>query len=265
MVAPRLRRPDEVPARPIRVCTRRRAACPTPWSFWGRCSSSRTSSSRSASALSDGALARYLNGAFGVLTALALGPLTRRHLGESPGPAAAALFFTLPITWSMIDARRLGHAGRALWIPSRSARSSTGRDRAVRHVRRADSWPASRGRARVMGLLVPALTGGALLVLLSAGRCPPARRRARRRFASSRCAATPLLRPERRRHRQPDLTRSASRCSAAVTGAPRRASISPTTTDSNQSTYADAPRTASLRGSRRGAFPVGPHHDPEIV
>src|SRR5881628_3440942 len=57
-------------------------------------------------ALSDGALARYLNGAFGVLTALALGALTRRHLGEQSGPAAAALFFTLPITWSMMTHAR---------------------------------------------------------------------------------------------------------------------------------------------------------------
>src|SRR5207244_840346 len=56
-----------------------------------------------------GALARFRNGAFGVLTGIALGTLARRHLGAECGPAAGALFFTLPITWSMMT-----HAGSDL-------------------------------------------------------------------------------------------------------------------------------------------------------
>src|SRR5204863_9007415 len=58
----------------------------TPWSFWGHMQFLQNFLFAIGFALSDGALARYLNGAFGVLTALALGALTRRHLGEQSGP-----------------------------------------------------------------------------------------------------------------------------------------------------------------------------------
>src|SRR5881296_1330930 len=74
----------------------------TPWSFWGQMQFVQNFVFAIGFALSDGALARFLNGAFGVLTGLALGTLARRHLGEEWGPAAGTLFFTLPITWSMM-------------------------------------------------------------------------------------------------------------------------------------------------------------------
>jgi len=139
---------------------------PTPWSFWGQMQFLQNFLFAIGFALSDGALARYLNGAFGVLTALALGALTRRHLGEESGPAAAALFFTLPITWSMMT-----HAGSdmpvvlygCLALGALLDWTETGRSA---DVRRAGLMAGLAGASKVMGLLVPALTGGALLVLL---------------------------------------------------------------------------------------------------
>src|SRR5438445_399029 len=53
-------------------------------------------------ALSGDVVARFLNAAFGVLTALALASLARRHVGADSGPATGALFFTLPINWSLM-------------------------------------------------------------------------------------------------------------------------------------------------------------------
>src|SRR5437764_366589 len=138
----------------------------TPWSFWGHMQFLQNFLFAIGFALSDGALARYLNGAFGVLTALALGALTRRHLGEQSGPAAAALFFTLPITWSMMT-----HAGSdmpvvlygCLALGALLDWTETGRPA---DVRRAGLAAGLAGASKVMGLLVPALMGGALVFLL---------------------------------------------------------------------------------------------------
>src|SRR5207244_9055842 len=82
---------------------------PTPWSFWGRMQFLQNFVFAIGFALSDGALARFLNGVFGVLAGLALAALARRHLGAEWGPATGTLFFTLPITWSMMT-----HAGADL-------------------------------------------------------------------------------------------------------------------------------------------------------
>src|SRR5438094_9881592 len=150
----------------------------TPWSFWGHMQFLQNFLFAIGFALSDGALARYLNGAFGVLTALALGALTRRHLGEQSGPAAAALFFTLPITWSMMT-----HAGSdmpvvlygCLALGALLDWTETGRSA---DVRRAGLAAGLAGASRVMGLLVPALMGGALVFLLLR-RALPLRRAAR--------------------------------------------------------------------------------------
>src|SRR2546430_970859 len=171
---------------------------PTPWSFWGQMQFLQNFLFAIGFALSDGALARYLNGAFGVLTALALGALTRRHLGEESGPAAAALFFTLPITWSMMT-----HAGSdmpvvlygCLALGALLDWTETGRSA---DVRRAGLMAGLAGASKVMGLLVPALTGGALLVLLLR-RALPLRRCCWCAGAARRCSPPPVSASHTRR------------------------------------------------------------------
>src|SRR5437667_4689533 len=139
---------------------------PTPWSFWGQMQFLQNFVFAIGFALSDGALARFLNGAFGVLTGLALGALARRHLAEEWGPAAGALFFTLPITCSMMT-----HAGSDLPVVLYASLAmaalfdGTASGRAA-DVRRAGVMAGLAGASKVMGLLVPALVGLALAVLL---------------------------------------------------------------------------------------------------
>ena len=139
---------------------------PTPWSFWGQMQFLQNFVFAIGFALSDGALARFLNGAFGVLTGLALGALARRHLAEEWGPAAGALFFTLPITCSMMT-----HAGSDLPVVLYASLAmaalfdGTASGRAA-DVRRAGLMAGLAGASKVMGLLVPALVGLALAVLL---------------------------------------------------------------------------------------------------
>src|SRR5437867_3983708 len=141
---------------------------PTPWSFWGQMQFLQNFVFAIGFALSGGALARFLNGAFGVLTGIALGTLARRHLGAECGPAAGALFFTLPITWSMMT-----HAGSDLPVGLYAALAMaalfdwTASGRAA-DVRRAGLLAGPRGRGHGVGPLVRALLGRAL-----SGRLPP--------------------------------------------------------------------------------------------
>src|SRR5947209_4784403 len=79
---------------------------PTPWSFWGQMQFLPNFVFALGFAASGGALARLLNGAMGVAAALALATLVGRHLAPREGAIAGALFFTLPITWSLMT-----HAG----------------------------------------------------------------------------------------------------------------------------------------------------------
>jgi len=148
---------------------------PTPWSFWGQMQFLQNFVFAIGFALSGGALARFLNGAFGVLTGIALGTLARRHLGAECGPAAGALFFTLPITWSMMT-----HAGSDLPVVLYAALATaalfdwraSGR---AADVRRAGLMAGLAGASKVMGLLVPALLGLALAGLLLRRTVPPGR------------------------------------------------------------------------------------------
>src|SRR5438094_253799 len=148
---------------------------PTPWSFWGQMQFLQNFVFAIGFALSGGALARFLNGAFGVLTGIALGTLARRHLGAECGPAAGALFFTLPITWSMMT-----HAGSDLPVVLYAALAMaalfdwTASGRAA-DVRRAGLMAGLAGASKVMGLLVPALLGLALAGLLLRRTVPPGR------------------------------------------------------------------------------------------
>src|SRR5262249_46383234 len=78
------------------------ALVPTPWTFWGQMQYLENFVFAIGFALRGDVLARLLNGTSGILAACALALLARRHLGRAEGRAAGALFFTLPITWSLM-------------------------------------------------------------------------------------------------------------------------------------------------------------------
>jgi hypothetical protein len=74
----------------------------TPWSFWGHVQFLPNFVFALGYAVRGEALARLLNAAFGVLAALALARLVGAHLRPRAGAAAAVVFFTLPMTWSLM-------------------------------------------------------------------------------------------------------------------------------------------------------------------
>ena len=135
----------------------------TPWSFWGQMQFLPNFVFAIAFALRGDVLARLVNGVFGVLAALALADLVRRRLGRDTGAVAGALFFTLPITWSLMT--RAG-ADLALVLYAALAVSAVLGWRATgnaRDLRRAALFAGLAGGTKVMGLLVPALVGLAVL------------------------------------------------------------------------------------------------------
>src|SRR5262249_60752527 len=67
---------------------------PTPWTFWGQQQWLENFLFAIAFALRGDVLARLLNAVAGVMAALALATLTRRHLGGRPGNRAAPVVFT---------------------------------------------------------------------------------------------------------------------------------------------------------------------------
>ena len=148
---------------------------PTPWSFWGQMQFLPNFVFALGFAASGDTLARLLNGAMGVAAALALATLVGRHLAPRAGAIAGALFFTLPITWSLMT-----HAGvdlavvlyTALGTAAFLAWAAEGR---AGDLRRAALMAGLAGGSKLMGLLVPALLGAALLGVL-AWRAEPGRR-----------------------------------------------------------------------------------------
>ena len=75
---------------------------PTPWCFWGSQQWLQNFLFTLAYAVRGEDLARCLNAVSGVLSALALATLARRHLDRRLGVVAGALFFTMPMTWSQM-------------------------------------------------------------------------------------------------------------------------------------------------------------------
>src|SRR2546426_3327786 len=155
---------------------------PTPWSFWGQMQFLPNFVFALGFAASGDTLARLLNGAMGVAAALALAALVGRHLAPRAGAVAGALFFTLPITWSLMT-----HAGvdlavvlyTALGTAAFLAWAAEGR---AEDLRRAALMAGLAAGSKLMGLLVPALLGAALLAVL-AWRAAPGRRLARAALA----------------------------------------------------------------------------------
>jgi len=151
---------------------------PTPWSFWGHVQFLPNFVFALGFAASGEVLARLLNGTLGVAAALALATLAGRHLAPRAGAVAGALFFTLPISWSLMT-----HAGVDLAVVLYAALATTAflawvADGSGADLRRAALMAGLAGGSKPMGLLVPALLGAGLLAVL-ARRAEPARRRVR--------------------------------------------------------------------------------------
>jgi hypothetical protein len=148
-----------------RLYAARGALVPTPWSFWGQMQFLPNFLFAVAFALRGDVLARLLNGTMGVLAALALGGVARR-LSPHAGAVAGTLFFTLPITWSLMT-----RAGSDLAVVLYAALAVGalldwrvgGRNE---DLRRAGLAAGLAGGSKVMGLLVAPLLAIAMLALL---------------------------------------------------------------------------------------------------
>jgi hypothetical protein len=138
----------------------------TPWTFWGQMQYLHNFLFAIGFTLRGDVLVRLLHGAIGVLTAAAIGRLVRRQLGAPVGVAAAVLFFTLPMTWSMMT--RVGcDMAVALYAVLAVGALIDWTERGEGGALRAAAFHAGlAGGSKVMGLLVPALVGGAMLVVL---------------------------------------------------------------------------------------------------
>jgi 4-amino-4-deoxy-L-arabinose transferase-like glycosyltransferase len=116
-------------------------------------------------ALRGDVLVRFLNASIGVLAALALAGLTRRHLARGAGAMAGTLFFTLPLTWSQMT--RVG-ADLALVLFGAltvSALLDWVKTERPADLRRAGLMAGLAAATKTMGLLVPALVGITVIVV----------------------------------------------------------------------------------------------------
>jgi hypothetical protein len=137
----------------------------TPWSFWGQMQFLENFVFAAAYALHGDVLARFLNGITGVFAAIALARLVEVHLKPGLGAAAGTIFFTLPITWSLMT-----RAGSDLPVVLYGALAVSAlldwqETAAPGALRRAALLAGLAGGSKVMGLLVPALVGIGVLVV----------------------------------------------------------------------------------------------------
>jgi hypothetical protein len=139
---------------------------PTPWSLWGQQQWLQNFLFAIAYVLRGENLARLLNAVSGVLAALGLATLTRRHLDHRLGAVAGALFFTMPMCWSQmvragVDLCLVAYTAMAVTACLDWAEGQRGSD-----LRRAGIFAGMAGGSKIMGLLVPTLVGIAILVVL---------------------------------------------------------------------------------------------------
>lgn len=144
----------------------------TPWTFWGQQQFLQNFLFTTGFALRGEDLAALLNGTTGVLAALAVATLVRRHLAKNAGAIAGALFFTLPMMWS-----QMARAGADVPVVCFGALAMTAvldwaRTERTADLRRAALMAGLAGGTKVMGLLVPTLLGLVVLGVLAARRLP---------------------------------------------------------------------------------------------
>lgn len=140
---------------------------PTPWTFWGQQQWLQNFLFALAYAVRGEDLARLVNAATAVLSALALATLVRRHLDRRLGVVAGALFFTMPMAASQlvrcgVDRSLVLYAALAVSAWLDWARGGRRDD-----LRRAALLAGLAGASKVMGLLVPTLVGLGVLVVLA--------------------------------------------------------------------------------------------------
>src|SRR5262249_20256267 len=145
----------------------------TPWSFWGQQQWLQNFLFAIAYALRGENLARLLNAVSGVIAALGLATLARRHFDRRLGAVAGALFFTMPMCWSQMvragaDLSLVGYGAFAVTAWLDWALGQRGSD-----LRRAGIFAGLAGGAKVMGLLIPTLVGIGVLVVLVRRRAGP--------------------------------------------------------------------------------------------
>jgi Dolichyl-phosphate-mannose-protein mannosyltransferase len=166
---------------------------PTPWSFWGSQQWLQNFVFAIAYALRGENLARLLNATSGILAALALATLVRRHLDRRLGVVAGALFFTMPMCWSQMvragaDTSLVAYTALAVtaWLDWAAGQQAG-------DLRRAGVFAGLAGGTKVMGLLIPVLVGLGILAVLVR------RRTSTGRFAGASLAygllALPMLSP----------------------------------------------------------------------
>src|SRR5437870_472204 len=148
---------------------------PTPWSFWGQMQFLPNFVFALGFAARGDVLARLLNGTMGVAAALALATLAGRHLAPRAGAVAGALFFTLPLTWSLMTRASVDLAVVLYAALATTAFLAWVADGSGADLRRAALMAGLAGGSKPMGPLVPGLPGAALLAVL-ARRAEPARR-----------------------------------------------------------------------------------------
>jgi 4-amino-4-deoxy-L-arabinose transferase-like glycosyltransferase len=145
---------------------------PTPWCFWGSQQWLQNFLFALAYAVRGEDLARCMNAAAGVLAALALATLARRHLDRRLGAAVGALAFTMPMTWSQMtrsgaDMSVVLYAALAV-----SAFLDWAYGQRSADLRRTAIFAGLAGASKMMGLLVPTLVGIGILVVLVRRRPP---------------------------------------------------------------------------------------------
>lgn len=148
---------------------------PTPWCFWGSQQWLQNFLFVLAYAVRGENLARCMNAASGVLAAMALATLARRHLGERLGVMAGALFFTMPMTWSQMTRSGADESVVIYAALAVSACLDWSRSDRAADLRRTAIYAGLAGASKMMGLLVPALVGIGVLVVLARRRPPLAR------------------------------------------------------------------------------------------
>jgi hypothetical protein len=137
----------------------------TPWSFWGHMQFLQNFLFAIGFALHGDVLARLVNATLGVLAALALAVLVGRHLMRRGAVLAGVLFFTLPITWSLMTRAGADLAVVLYAALAVSALLDWGKGRPA-DLRRAGMAAGLAAGSKVMGMLVPALVGIGVLALL---------------------------------------------------------------------------------------------------
>lgn len=137
----------------------------TRWSFWGHMQYLQNFLFAIGFALRGDVLARFLNGTFGVLATLALASLARHHLGRRAGPAVGVLFFTLPISWSLMTRAGSDFPVVLYTALGLSAVLEWGRRGAASDLRRAAVMAGLAGGCKVMAFVAPAIIGLGVLVV----------------------------------------------------------------------------------------------------